>query len=49
VQRLLVRRVSEGSISGRAVKKLAEDVAARRLDPHAAAQKLLESGRSTAR
>ena len=49
VQRLLVRRVSEGSSSGRAFKKLAEDVAARRLDPHAAAQKLLESGRSTAR
>src|SRR5438093_822291 len=49
VQRLLVRRVTEGSSSGRAFKKLAEDVAARRLDPRAAAQKLLESGRSTAR
>src|SRR5438093_1285863 len=49
VQRLLVHRVSEGSSSGGAFKKLAEDVAARRLDPHAAAQKLLESGRPTAR
>src|SRR5438132_1110836 len=48
VQRLLVRRVSEGSRSGRAFQKLAEDVAARRLDPHAAARKLLGSG-STAR
>jgi len=48
VQRLLVRRVSEGSRSGRAFQKLAEDVASRRLDPHAAARKLLGSG-STAR
>src|SRR5437879_404209 len=48
VQRLLVRRVSEGSRSGRAFQELAEDVAARRLDPHAAARKLLGSG-STAR
>src|SRR5437016_148902 len=48
VQRLVVRRVSEGSRSGRAFQKLAEDVASRRLDPHAAARKLLGSG-STAR
>jgi len=48
VQRLLVRRVSEGSRSGSAFQKLAEDVASRRLDPHAAARKLLGSG-STAR
>ena len=40
-QRLLARRVSEGSRSGRAFDELAEAVAARRLDPHAAAQKLL--------
>src|SRR2546428_944146 len=44
VQRLLVRRVSGGSRSGRAFQKLAEDVAARRLDPHAAARELLGSG-----
>src|SRR5256712_6483390 len=44
VQRLLVRRVSDGSRSGRAFQKLADDVAARRLDPHAAAPKLLGSG-----
>src|SRR5438132_997688 len=44
VQRLLVRRVSDGSRSGRVFQKLAEDVAARRLDPHAAARKLLGSG-----
>jgi len=49
VQRLLVRRVSDGSRSGRAFDKLAEDVAARRLDPHAAARKLLGSDPSTAR
>jgi LAO/AO transport system kinase len=49
VQRLLVRRVSEGSRPGRAFDKLAEDVADRRLDPHAAARKLLGSGSSTER
>jgi len=48
-QRLLARQVSEGSRSGRAFDKLAEDVAARRLDPHAAARKLLGSGRPTAK
>jgi LAO/AO transport system kinase len=49
VQRLLVRRVSERSRPGRAFEKLAEDVADRRLDPHAAARKLLGSGPSTER
>jgi len=49
VQRLLVRRVSEGSGSGRAFDKLAEEVATRRLDPRAAALKLLQSSRSTER
>ena len=48
VQRLLIRRVSEGSRSGLEFDKLAEDVAARRLDPHAAARKLLRSGPTTA-
>jgi GTPase len=43
VQRLLVRQVSEGSRAGHTFDKLAEDVAARRIDPHAAAQKLLRS------
>jgi len=42
-QRLLSRRVTNGSRSGRTFDKLAEDVAARRLDAHAAARKLLES------
>src|SRR5881296_3493670 len=49
VQRLLIRRVSEGSRSGLEFDKLAEDVAARRLDPHAAARKLLRSGPTTER
>src|SRR5205809_8089122 len=49
VQRLLVHRVSEGSRSGRTFDKLAEDVATRRIDPHAAAGKLLRSGPATER
>jgi len=49
VQRLLVHRVSEGSRSGRTFDKLAEDVASRRIDPHAAARKLLRSGPATER
>jgi len=40
-QRLLSRRVANRSRLGRAFDGLAEDVAARRLDPHAAARKLL--------
>ncbi len=48
-QRLLARRVSEGSHSGRMFDKLAEDVAARRLDPHAAARRLLASRPPTAK
>src|SRR5439155_621709 len=40
-QRLLSRRVANRSRMGRAFDALAEDVAARRLDPHAAARKLL--------
>jgi LAO/AO transport system kinase len=42
-QRFLARRVSERSRLGHAFDKLAEDVAARRLDPQAAARKLLGS------
>jgi LAO/AO transport system kinase len=42
-QRLLARRVSQKSRLGHAFDKLAEDVAARRLDPQAAARKLLGS------
>jgi len=49
VQRLLVHRVSGGSRSGRTFDKLAEDVATRRIDPHAAAGKLLRSGPATER
>ena len=45
-QRLLSRRVASGSRSGRAFDKLAEEVAARRLDPHAAARRLLQPARS---
>ncbi|TMA02279.1 MAG: methylmalonyl Co-A mutase-associated GTPase MeaB, partial [Methanobacteriota archaeon] len=40
-QRLLSRRVANRSRMGRAFDALAEEVAARRLDPHAAARKLL--------
>ena len=48
-QRLLSREVEEGSRSGRAFDKLAEDVAARRLDPHAAAGKLLKQSQHKTR
>lgn len=44
-QRLLSRRVAESSRSGRTFDRLAEDVAARRLDPHRAARKLLPASR----
>src|SRR2546430_4630170 len=44
-QRLLSRRVANRSRLGRAFDGLAEDVAARRLDPHAAARKLLPPAR----
>src|SRR5256712_7375651 len=47
VQRLLIHRVSEGLRSGRTLDKLAEAVATRRIDPHAAARKLLRSGPAT--
>jgi LAO/AO transport system kinase len=40
-QRLLSRRVEEGSGFGRKFEQMAEDVASRRLDPHSAARKLL--------
>src|SRR2546426_8435656 len=45
-QRLLSRRVANRSRLGRAFDALAEDVAARRLDPHAAARRLLRPTRS---
>lgn len=48
-QRLLSRRVAEGSRSGRAFDGLVEDVAARRLDPHTAARKLLGPARPTSK
>jgi len=41
-QRLLSRRVAEDSRSGRRFDRLAEDVAARQIDPHSAAKKLLK-------
>jgi LAO/AO transport system kinase len=44
-QRLLSRRVANRSRLGRAFDALAEDVAARRLDPHAAARRLLQPTR----
>src|SRR5256885_14595141 len=44
-QRLLSRRVANRSRMGRAFDALAEEVAARRLDPHAAARKLLRPTR----
>jgi hypothetical protein len=44
-ERLLAREVQEGTRSGRAFDRLAEDVAARRMDPHAAARKLLAPDR----
>jgi len=44
-QRLLSRRRGESFALGRAFDALAEDVAARRLDPHAAARKLLRPTR----
>ena len=47
-ERLLARQVQEGSRSGRAFDRLAEDVAARRTDPHAAARKLLAPDRDKA-
>lgn len=47
-QRLLYRRVGEGSRSGRAFDRLANDVADRRIDPHAAARKLLGPAGATA-
>src|SRR5438034_10711458 len=40
-QRLLAREVEAGSASGRDFERMAEDVASRRLDPNAAARKLL--------
>jgi LAO/AO transport system kinase len=40
-QRLLSRRVEEGSGFGRMFEKMATEVAERRLDPHSAARKLL--------
>ncbi len=40
-QQLLARRVQEGSRAGAAFEHLADDVADRRLDPHAAARSLL--------
>lgn len=48
-QRLLSRRVAEGSRSGRAFDHLVEDVADRRLDPHTAARKLLGPARPTSK
>jgi LAO/AO transport system kinase len=48
-QRLLSRRVAEGSRFGSAFDRLAEDVADRRTDPHAAARKLLQLGRVKAK
>ena len=47
-ERLLARKVKEGTQSGRAFDRLAEDVAARRTDPHAAARKLLAPDRGKA-
>jgi len=41
-QRLLTRRVAEDSQSGRGFDRLAEEVAARRMDPHSAAKRLLK-------
>ena len=46
VQRFLSRQIAEGSGSGRQFDKLAEEVASRRLDPHAAARTLLKPARS---
>lgn len=46
-QRLLARRVGEKSRSGAAFDRLAEDVAGRTIDPHAAAQRLLNLGRES--
>jgi LAO/AO transport system kinase len=48
-QRLLARRVSEGSRLGKPFDKLVEDVVDRRLDPHSAAGKLLGSRPPTAK
>jgi GTPase len=48
-QRLLSRRVEEGSRLGPVFDRLAEDVAARRTDPHAAARKLLQLGPARAK
>ena len=48
-QRLLSRRVADGSRLGRAFDRLAEDVASRRVDPHTAARKLLRPSRAPAR
>jgi GTPase len=45
-QRLLSRGVEEGSRLGPAFDRLAEEVADRRTDPHAAARKLLQLGRA---
>ena len=43
VQRLLARRVAAGSQTGAAFEHLANDVADRKTDPHAAAMKLLKT------
>jgi LAO/AO transport system kinase len=48
-QRLLSRQVEEGSRLGPVFDRLAEDVAARRTDPHAAARKLLQLGHAKAK
>ena len=48
-QRLLARRVANGSRTSAAFERLAEDVADRKTDPHAAAMKLLEASRTRRR
>ena len=49
VQRLLARRVAAGSQTGAAFEHLANDVADRKTDPHAAAMKLLKTASPTRR
>ena len=44
-QRLLSRQVASSSRSGRSFDRLAADVAARRIDPHKAARRLLDGNR----
>ena len=48
-QRLLARRVANGSRTGAVFERLAEDVADRKTDPHAAAMKLLQASRTRRR